>query len=567
MRATLDATLRMSRFTFVMLPWMVLTAAAHGQTRMADVLYTHFDDVPTRAYRVGDEVFVALDNVKRWGWTVNPWADTVDITAEGKSISVPMRILNSVPSLPLRAAIRKLGGITDWVSNTDTLSVYGTLTTVRAHDGKIRVDASFGFQPKATVLTDPSRLVMDLAGVRLDPSTKLDVDPGVRVIQYRPNVVRIITDTPNQVDLGRLDISATQSLQFQIVEAKTTPPVAPTDTKPQLQATPPAATETQEVSKPLDNDKIPQGAVVPPIIPTNVPIQVRVVSETDTELKLDIPGPTVKAPIFQKPDLYTLEVSLPGCFRTLPDGFSIDSKVISSVTTRTAANGTVIVFALTRPLGAQLVRDANAIHLQLIKPNVGNGRLAGKLIVVDPGHGGKDTGATGGGLIEKNLTLKIGSMIAGELASAGATVIVTRKTDVFIPLDTRAQMAQDAHADLFVSCHINSTNESSATSGGITFHHEGRPVSKILAECIQQEIAKSSGMPSLGVWSDHRIYRTGFAVLRQTTMPGVLLELGFINNAKDRKRLSADDFQQAVAKAVVQGIKVFLGDAKEKDEE
>jgi len=564
MRATLDATLRMSRFTIVMLPWMVLTAAAQGQTRTADVLYTHFDDVPTRAYRVGDEVFVSLDNVKRWGWTVNAWADTVDIKAEGKSISVPMRILNTVQSLPLRLAIRKLGGSSDWTGNTDTLSVYGTLTTVRAHDGKIRVDASFGFQPKATVLTDPSRLVMDLAGVRLDPSTKLDVEAGVRVVQYRPNVVRIITDTPDQIDLSRLDTSATQSLQFQIVEAKAAAPVLPPETKAVVQDPPP----TEEgVTKPLNNDVIPQDAVVPPITPVNGPIQVQVVSETDSELRLDIPGAVAKAPIFQKPSADTLEIVLPGSFRKLPDGFTLDSPVISSVATRTTATGTVLVFALARPLGAQLTRDASGIHIQLIKPNVGDGRLAGKLIVVDPGHGGKDTGATGGGLIEKNLTLKIGSMIASELSKAGATVIVTRKTDVFIPLDVRAQMAQDAHADLFVSCHINSTDESSATSGGITFHHEGRPVSKVLAECIQQEIARTSGMPSLGVWSDRRIYRTGFAVLRQTSMPGVLLELGFINNAKDRKRLVADDFQQSVAKAVVQGIKVFLGDAKEKDEE
>jgi len=564
MRVTLDATLRMRRFSIVMLPWMVLTAAAHGQTRMADVLYTHFDDVPTRAYRVGDEAFVALDDVKRWGWTVNVWADTVDIKAEGKSISVPMRVLNSYQSLPLRAAIRKLGGASEWVNNTDTLSVYGTLSTVRAHDGKIRVDASFGFQPKATVLTDPSRIVIDMVGVRLDPNTKLDLDPGVRVVQYRPNVARLIAETPTQVDLGRLDGAATQSFQFQIVEAKSavtesTPP----DAKPPVQDPPPVNTDL--TTKPLDNEAIPAGAVVPPIAPVNVPIQIKVVSETDTELRLDIPVATTKAPIFQKPDADTLEIVLPGSFRDLPEGFQLDSPVISSVSTRTVPAGKVIVFSLARPLGAQLTRDASGIHVQLIKPDVGDGRLAGKLVVVDPGHGGKDTGATGGGLIEKNLTLKVGSLIASEFAKAGATVILTRKTDVFIPLDARALMAQQAHADLFVSCHINSTDESSATSGGITFHHEGRPVSKVLAECIQQEIAKVSGLPSLGVWSDRRIYRTGFAVLRQTTMPGVLLELGFINNAKDRKRLVADDFQQSVAKAVVQGIKVFLGDAKEKD--
>jgi N-acetylmuramoyl-L-alanine amidase len=196
---------------------------------------------------------------------------------------------------------------------------------------------------------------------------------------------------------------------------------------------------------------------------------------------------------------------------------------------------------------------------------VGNGKLAGKLIVVDPGHGGKDRGANSNGVFEKDLNLKIGRLVAEELAKAGATVIMTRKTDVFISLNERALIAERNKADLFVSCHINSTGGSGSQSGGITFHHLGRPVSRLLAECIQDELAKIGGIPDRGVWSDGKIYRSGFAVLRQTTMPGVLLELGFINHSRDRARLVQEDFQRGVAAAVVRGIKVFLGDAKKND--
>ena len=100
-------------------------------------------------------------------------------------------------------------------------------------------------------------------------------------------------------------------------------------------------------------------------------------------------------------------------------------------------------------------------------------------------------------------------------------------------------------------------------AGSITFHHMGNEICRVLAECIQHEIAKVSGIPNTGVWSDGKIYpQSGFSVLRNTRMPGVLVEFAFIDNAQDRKHLATDQFQDAVSKAVVQGIKVYLGDAK-----
>src|SRR5580658_5898549 len=129
----------MKRLLPALLPWMVLTAAAVGQTRSADVLYTHFDAYPTHGLRVGDECFVAIDDVAPWGWKTDTWADTVSVKAEGKSFDVPSRNINGRICIPLMAAIKKLGGNAEWVDNTDTLSVYGTITTVSVHDGKLSV--------------------------------------------------------------------------------------------------------------------------------------------------------------------------------------------------------------------------------------------------------------------------------------------------------------------------------------------------------------------------------------------------------------------------------------------
>jgi N-acetylmuramoyl-L-alanine amidase len=167
-----------------------------------------------------------------------------------------------------------------------------------------------------------------------------------------------------------------------------------------------------------------------------------------------------------------------------------------------------------------------------------------------------------GGVHEKTLTLSIGKLLAAGLAEQGATVIMTRKTDVDISLNERALIANRNGAHFFLSVHINSNGRPNSTSGSITFHHKGATVSKLLAECIENEIGKASRLPSIGVWSDGRIYDSGFAVLRKTKMPGVLLELGFINHNRDRARMQEAQYQRAVAAAVVKGVRVFLGDVE-----
>jgi N-acetylmuramoyl-L-alanine amidase len=192
---------------------------------------------------------------------------------------------------------------------------------------------------------------------------------------------------------------------------------------------------------------------------------------------------------------------------------------------------------------------------------VGDGQLAGKVIVVDAGHGGHDSGtkALTDGLEEKAITLPIAKMLAADLAAQGATVIMTRQTDVFIPLQERAAIANRNHADLFLCVHINSNGRNTSTSGSITFYHNADPISSTLADCIERQLPAAGGIPGIGTWSDTKIYGIGFSVLRNIKMPGVLMELGFMNNANDRPKLVNKDAQQAMAAAIVKGVKVYLG--------
>lgn len=543
-----------------------------AQVRSADVLYTHFNNIPTRAYRVGDECFVPVDEVSHWGWTVNVSAELARIKAEGVEFTVPIRVFSGRQAIPIRAAVTKAGGQSGWVMNSDTLEVYSELTTLSVNEGKIRFFSPLEVRPKTFYLGNPSRFVVDIEGARLGPKTLKDLDGGSKAVQYRPNTVRLIVDTPNLPQGAAAEREATHLFQMEL-STSTLPAMdkpSPTRTKSKVDE-PPAEklAKTQDPAQGQAGGSHPETVTSDPEVDVQQSaasrdIRINLEQETAETADLSVPLPPIGTQVtFRKIDPRTIEISIPGLYLQVPADFQSPTESLESASARTDSAGTYLTLTFARPMGAQVWSDQSSIHIGLQKPNVGDGKLAGKLIVVDPGHGGHDRGAHSGSINEKDLNLAIGKLIAKKLSEAGATVILTRKTDVFIPLNTRADIANNANADLFISSHINSTGGSGTQSGGITFHHKGRDVCRLLADCIQQEIAKVSGLPNLGTWSDGRIYQSGFAVLRQTKMPGVLLELGFINNAKDRKRIVTQDFQDSVAAAVVEGIKVFLGDAKE----
>jgi N-acetylmuramoyl-L-alanine amidase len=319
------------------------------------------------------------------------------------------------------------------------------------------------------------------------------------------------------------------------------------------------------IAAPQAQTATPFPDTVPPIDgPAPILLSVTVDTDTDTSTVLNFHLGTRYAgqPQIQKPDPDTLQIILPGLAGVVPGQYTVDTKAIESLSSAVNGGKTTLTVKLARPMGAQVIAGPEGVSLLLYKPNVGNGKIAGKLIVVDPGHGGHDSGATSGELREKDLNLSIGLQLARKLAQAGATVILTRQTDVFIPLMTRSVISNDAHADFFISCHINSTGNSERLSGTTTYHHIGNKVAYLLAESIQHEIAKVNGLPNKGAVSDGTIYSSGFSVLRHTTAPAVLVEMGFINHPKDRARMQSKDFQDSVTNAIVKGVRVFLGDVK-----
>ncbi len=191
-----------------------------------------------------------------------------------------------------------------------------------------------------------------------------------------------------------------------------------------------------------------------------------------------------------------------------------------------------------------------------------SGGIEGKIITIDPGHGGTDPGAIGPtGLMEKNVTLPISMKLKKALEAKGAKVYMTRTTDVDVygpnasgpdELQARVDVGTRSKSDLFISVHINSFSNPSV--GGIaTYYYEKTQYDTRLANRIQTTIADESGFGG-----DRGIQPGNLYVLRRSLMPAVLVELGFISNPKEEALLKKDSVQQDFADEIASGVENYF---------
>jgi N-acetylmuramoyl-L-alanine amidase len=176
-----------------------------------------------------------------------------------------------------------------------------------------------------------------------------------------------------------------------------------------------------------------------------------------------------------------------------------------------------------------------------------NKSLQGKTIVLDPGHGGKDSGTIGAnGSLEKNLTLSTSKLIAKLLTQAGAKVVLTHKDDRYVSLPYRVSMSHYHQADAFISVHYNSSFDSRAH--GITTFYYSKRKDKPLAINIHEKLIKSTGL------RDRYVQYGNYQVLRTNKNAAVLLELGFLSHPNEEKQVRTAQYQQTAAYAIYEGL-------------
>jgi N-acetylmuramoyl-L-alanine amidase len=177
-----------------------------------------------------------------------------------------------------------------------------------------------------------------------------------------------------------------------------------------------------------------------------------------------------------------------------------------------------------------------------------------KKVVVDAGHGGTEVGATYGGIYEKDINLTIAKYVRAELEKNGVRVYMTRTTDVTTSLSSRTTLANSINADLFVSIHNNAMTNKSSIKGTEVLY----PTSTIvkngisaysLAVKLQNTVSGLAGTYNKGVINRNNLY-----VLNHTKMPAVIVEVAYMTNYSDLRKLKDKEFLEKAGRAIAQGI-------------
>ena len=203
----------------------------------------------------------------------------------------------------------------------------------------------------------------------------------------------------------------------------------------------------------------------------------------------------------------------------------------------------------------------NSVVNTPVASDVALSNVKNKIITIDPGHGGSDSGAVGpNGYTEKEGAFAISQKVASILNQSGAKVVMTRDSDVDVygpnasarnELQARVDVGNNANSDIFVSIHCNAF-VNPAANGTQTFYYGSSYQGQRLAQSIQEKMIEANGL------RDRGISTCNFFVVKQSYMPAVLIETAFITNYDEEALLSDDEWQTTMAKAIAEGINEYF---------
>jgi len=200
--------------------------------------------------------------------------------------------------------------------------------------------------------------------------------------------------------------------------------------------------------------------------------------------------------------------------------------------------------------------NSRALPAQVLLP------LSGRVIGIDPGHGGYDPGVKRGGIQEKDIVLQISLFLREYLQQGGAWVVMTRDRDTDLleimagpkkrlDMQNRLKIIEEAGVELVISIHTNGMN-SSRWRGAQVFYQEGHEEGKLLASAVQDELRRVAKN------TDRQVKGGDFFILRESSMTGALVEAGFLSNPDEARLLTAPEYQKKIAWAIYLGIIRYL---------
>ncbi|MEB2282828.1 N-acetylmuramoyl-L-alanine amidase [Lysinibacillus xylanilyticus] len=192
------------------------------------------------------------------------------------------------------------------------------------------------------------------------------------------------------------------------------------------------------------------------------------------------------------------------------------------------------------------------VHKSYVKLLNQNGNpVKDRIIIIDPGHGGSDPGTSYGSITEKDITLKVGTLVKGKLEAAGAKVLMPRTGDTFLPPQKHIDFAHANYGEIFVSIHVNSADSTKAK--GTETYYAKTPGDMYqedieLATFVNNQIVKNVNM------ENRKVRQKNYIVVANTNIPSILVELGFLTNSEDRAKLTDDKYLELFAESIYKGI-------------
>ena len=383
---------------------------------------------------------------------------------------------------------------------------------ISTHDGKTRivVDADKPVTVKTMTLANPTRVVADIQGAWLSGKVKRDTSVSgpfasrVRIAQFSKNVVRVVVETNVGKNNYRVFALSGGPVPGRVV--LDFGQVGPSSSGATV-ALPDVKKPTPPATKPVETK--------PSTKPATKPV------ETKPETKPTTQPQTKPATKPQKTEAEKTAEEMAG---NAPQEKTETERGIDEIT-----------------------------------------GLAGKVIVIDAGHGGNDSGAIGPtGVMEKTVTLNIALRLQKLLEAEGATVYMTRSTDTEVSpkgakasdieeLQARCDVANNHDADIFISIHNDSFTNGAAKGTTGYYYSRGSAKSRDLADKIRSGVIDQIGTQSRGTQS------CNFYVVKHTDMPATLVEVAFISNPEEEKLLNSDDGAQKAAQGIADGIADYFG--------
>ena len=387
-------------------------------------------------------------------------------------------------------------------------------------------------------LKDPDRLIVDLLNCTLtnkglEKSFKSESDENVSISQPSVNQARIIFIGPNSINRKSYLTNGEKTLIIRIAR------INPEDIENKI-------IENEEKT-PIEKYKPGE-------------LKEITINEEDSKTIINVSATkSIKYNSYQlkNPDRFAIDL-----FNVIPPRNPLPKSkpttLVSGLRVGRAASGieaTRVVVDLTRSnldcnVNSNLIGNKLEIKFSINKEKEEILKKSGIKVLIDPGHGGYDIGASYSGYEEKVINLIISEKLKKNLEDSGITTFLTRDDDSFLSLAERVEIINSIKPNVFISIHGNALKTSRGIRGVETYYWN--KASQQLAFYIHKSILKNVQIP------DHYIRRARFYVIHQTSVPAVLAELGFLSNHEDRKLLTNATAQDQYAKALQEAILKFL---------